>query len=177
VTEPRLEGKTYALWLIPSGEVRQQLARTIRELSHQHSTPDFAPHITLVSSIVGSGREVTARTAQLTKSLRPLRVRLTGLAWRDEYFRCLFVKVARTSPLVRAHHKAREAFGVRGRGTFLPHVSLVYGDLPLATKRKIVLSLGRRFDLQFEVRRIDIVAIEGPPSHWRRLRSFSLGLS
>jgi 2'-5' RNA ligase len=165
----------YALWLIPGGEVRRQLARTIRDLSRQYSTPLFAPHITLVSNIVAPAREVTAKTAQLTKSLRPLRLRLTCLDFCDEYFRCLFVKVARTSALARAHQRARKVFDLRGRRDFLPHVSLVYGDLPLATKRKIALSLGRRFDLAFEVRRIDVVGIQGPPSHWRRLKSFPLG--
>ncbi len=175
MTEPRLEGKTYALWLIPEGEVRRQLARTIRKLSRQYSTPAFAPHITLVSSIVGPGREVTAKTAQLTKGLRPLRLRLTRLDFRDEYFRCLFVRVARTSALARVHQKATSVFSLQGGRAFLPHVSLVYGALPRATKRNLVLSLGARFDLGFEVRRIDVVAIQGPPDRWRRLKSFPFG--
>lgn len=167
--------KSYALWLIPQGEVRRQLARTIRKLSRQYSTPIFAPHVTLVSSIVGPGREVTAKTTQLSKGLRPLRLRLTRLDFRDEYFRCVFVKVARTSALARLHQKAREVLGLRGGQAFLPHLSLVYGDLPLATKRSLVLSLGARFDLELEVRRIDVVAIQGRPNRWRRLKSFPFG--
>ena len=167
--------KSYALWLIPDGEACRRLARTIRRLSREHSTPVFAPHITLAGSIVAPAREVAAKTAQLAKSLRPLRLRLTHLDSRQEYFRCLFVRVARTSPLVRAHQKAKEVFGLRGRRAFLPHVSLVYGDLSRAAKREITSSLGRRFALEFEVRRLRIVAIQGPPSEWRWVKSFWLG--
>jgi 2'-5' RNA ligase len=167
--------KSYALWLIPEEEACRRLARTIHRLSREHSTPVFAPHITLGSRIVAPAHEVAARTAQLAKSLPPLRLRLTRIDWRDEYFRCLFVKVAPQPQLTRAHTRARKVFGLRGRRVFLPHVSLVYGDLSPATKRNIAFSLGRRFDLEFEVRRMDIVAIEGPPSRWRRVKSFWLG--
>lgn len=175
MTEPHLKDRTYALWLIPEAKVRGRLARTIRRLSRQHSTSGFPPHITLASGIVAPAREVAAKTAHLAKSLRPIHLRLTSIDFRDEYFRCLFVKVARTRPLVRAHQKAKQVFGLRGRRAFLPHVSLVYGDLSLATKRDIALALGRRFNLEFDVRRMDVVAIQGPPSHWRRLKSFWLG--
>jgi 2'-5' RNA ligase len=164
--------KSYALWLIPEGKARTRLARAIRQLSRQHSTPIFAPHITLASGIVAPTSEVAVKSAQLAKSLRPLRLRLTHLDFRDEYFRCVFVRVAPTPQFARAHEQARRIFGWRG---FLPHVSLVYGDLSLAAKRNIALSLGRRFDLEFEVRRLDVVAIQGPPSQWRRVKSFRLG--
>ncbi len=169
------EVKSYALWLIPDGEVRRRLARTIRRLSREHSTPVFAPHITLASGIVAPAREAASKSAQLAKSLRPLRLRLTYLDSCQEYFRCLFLKVAPTPQLARAYKQARKIFGQRERRTYLPHVSLVYGDLSLATKRKIALSLVRRFDLDFEVRRLRVVVIQGPPSEWRRVKTFWLG--
>jgi 2'-5' RNA ligase len=168
------KGKTYALWLMPEGDVYRRLARTIRRLSREHSTPTFAPHVTLASGIVAPKPEVVTKAAQLAKSLRPLRLRLTHLDSHHEYFRCLFVKVARTKALVRAHRRAKEIFGLGGRA-FLPHVSLVYGDLSRAAKRRIASSLGRRFDLEFEVRRLCIVAIHGAPKAWRRVKSLRLG--
>lgn len=167
--------KSYALWLIPEGEACRRLARTIRRLSREHSTPVFAPHITLASGIIAPAREVAAKTALLAKSLRQLRLRLTHLDSRQEYFRCLFVKVAPTPQLARAYKRARKIFGQRGWRAFLPHVSLVYGNLSRAAKRKITSSLGRRFALEFEVRRLRIVAIQGPPGKWRRVKSFWLG--
>jgi 2'-5' RNA ligase len=169
--------KSYALWLIPEGNARTRLARTIGQLSRQHSTPVFAPHITLASGIVAPARDVATKAAVLAQSLRPQRLHLTRLDWRDEYFRCLFVTVARMSPLLRAHKMARKVFELRGRRAFLPHVSLVYGDLSPEAKRHIIRSLGKRFDLRFEVRRLDVVAIQGPPSQWRHVKSFPLGRS
>lgn len=172
---PKLEGSTYALWLMPEGEVYRRLARTIRRLSRDHSTPVFAPHITLASGIVATEREVATKAAQLAKSLRPHRLRMTHLDSRNEYFRCLFVKVGRTPPLVRAHRRAKEIFNLREQRGFLPHVSLIYGKLSQEKKRGVVASLGRRFDLEFDVRRLRVVAIHGAPSGWRRVKSFRLG--
>lgn len=171
---PNLEGKSYALWLMPEGKVCRRLQRLIRRFSREHSTPAFQPHITLASSIIAPEREVVAKSARLAKSLSPLRLRLTLLDSRHQYFRCLFVKVARTSPLVRAHRRAKEIFSLRGRRGFLPHASLVYGDLSRAAKRKIASSLGRCFDLNFEVQQLHVVAIQGPPSEWREVKTFRL---
>ena len=171
---PRPKGKSCALWLVPEGEVYRRLARTIRRLSREFSTPVFAPHITLASGIVAPEREVATKTAQLARSLRPLRLRLTHLDSRHEYFRCLFAKVARVQSLVRAHRRAKEIFGLREQRGFLPHVSLIYGNLSREKKRRVVASLGRRFDLEFNVRRLHVVAIRGAPSAWRRVRVFRL---
>jgi 2'-5' RNA ligase len=168
------ERESYSLWLVPEGDICRRLQRMIRRLSREHSTPCFKPHITLAGSIVGQEREVVARVAMLARELSPLRLRLTHLDSRHEYFRCLFIRVMRVARLIRAHRRAKEIFGLRKRRGFLPHLSLVYGNLPAATKRKIVATLGRRVELEFQVGCLELVSIQGPPSQWRRVKSFRL---
>jgi 2'-5' RNA ligase len=163
--------KTYALWLMPTGPVRRRLVRRIRALSREFSTPEFPPHITLLSGIVGAQREVLSKAARLAKRLRPFVVRLAGLDYQDEYFRCLFVRAARSRALLRAHRLAREVFELRDRRAFMPHVSLMYGHLAPRRKKQIIAALGRRMNVEFEVKSLHLFSVGGAPRAWRRVKS------
>ena len=171
---PGMRPTTYSLWLMPSGNARTRLARTVRQLSHEYGTPVFAPHVTLASRIVGPSCEVLSKAARLASETAPLILCLTSIEGRNEYFRCVIARVAPNKALSKAHRLAQKAFAMRRQRVFLTHLSLVYGDLAPRTKRKIFASLGKRFDAEFRVRHLHVVAIQGPPRQWRRVESFPL---
>jgi 2'-5' RNA ligase len=161
---------------MPSGEVRQRLAETILELSREYATPAFAPHVTLAGSIVGPAREVVSKMQDLARRITPFTVRLTVVDGLDEYFRCLFVRVAKTYPIMSANEAAREVFHLAPQPAFMPHLSLLYGHLPSKVKDEIVASLGLRFQLEFKVTRLQLCLIRSAPRAWRRVASFGLRL-
>jgi 2'-5' RNA ligase len=167
----------YSLWLIPTGEVRQQLAGTILDLSRQYAAPAFEPHVTLAGGIVGPAREVVAKMADLARRIPPFTVRLTEVDFLDEYFRCLFVRVAPTQPIMKANQLARAVFSLERQPAFMPHLSLLYADLPSGVKERIAASLGRRFELEFKVSDLHLYRIKGEVAAWRRTARFGLGLS
>lgn len=166
----------YALWLMPSGEVRQRLAGTILELSRQYGTPAFQPHVTLAGSIVGPAREVTSKMKDLAGRISPFTVRLTTADGLEEYFRCLFVRVAQTHPLLSGNEAARAIFRLPKRPAFMPHLSLLYGSLPSKEKETIVASLGRQFELEFKATSLHVYLIKGEPAAWRRVATCGLRL-
>jgi 2'-5' RNA ligase len=162
--------------LVPTGEVRQRLAETILDLSRQYAAPAFEPHVTLAGGIVGPAREVASKIRDLARRIPPFTVRLTEVTGLDEYFRCLFVRVAITHPIMRANKAAREVFHLAKQPPFMPHLSLLYGNLPSSVKERIVASLGRQFELEFEARSLHLYLIRGAPQAWRRVVSFDVGL-
>lgn len=166
--------RTYALWLMPSGQVYRQLAARILDLSREYATAEFEPHVTLLGGITGPEREVRSRSADLARRMRPFVVRLTKIDYLDEYFRCVFVRVAATHYVMKANRVAREIFNLQNRPTYMPHLSLMYGNLPSRAKKRIAADLGRRFDLEFEVRRVHVILTRGEPREWRRVRAFRL---
>jgi 2'-5' RNA ligase len=172
--EPRRTRVTYALWLMPEGDLFRRLAGTILELSRKHSTPAFEPHVTLLGGITGPEREVISKSAELVPRIRPFMVRLTHVDYLDEYFRCFFVRVAATGPAVKAHQVAKEVFGLRESAGYMPHLSLIYGHLASGMKERMVAELGRRFDLEFKVRSLHLFLTRGEPGAWRRVREFGL---
>jgi len=167
---------SYSLWLMPSGEVRQRLAATILDLSRKYATPAFEPHVTLAEGVVGSVREVAAKMRDLARRIPPFTVRLTAVDGLEEYFRCLFVRVAKTYPLMTANKAARDVFGLEKQPAFMPHLSLLYGNMPASVKKGMIASLGRQFELEFKARSLRLYLIKGAPQAWRPVAIFGLGL-
>jgi len=166
----------YSLWLMPSGEVRQRLAETILDLSRQYATPAFEPHVTLAGGIVGPPQEVASKMQDLARRISPFTVRLTTVDGLDEYFRCLFVRVAKTYPIMSANEAAREVFHLAPQPAFMPHLSLLYGDLPASVKQRVIASLARPFELEFKARSLHLYLIKGAPPAWRCVARFGLRL-
>jgi 2'-5' RNA ligase len=167
---------SYSIWLMPTGEVRHRLAATILDLSLEYAAPAFEPHVTLAGGIVGPAQEVASRIADLARRIPPFTVRLTEVDFLDEYFRCLFVRVATTHPIMKANKVARAVFSLGKQPAFMPHLSLLYANLPSDVKERSVASLGRRFELEFKASGLHLYLIKSEPAAWRRVARVGLGL-
>jgi 2'-5' RNA ligase len=170
----RRVGQRYSLWLMPTGEVYERFAQLMRRLSAKHVAPEFPPHLTLLGGIIGQRREVLCISASLAACIRPFTIRLGKIDYLDEYFRCLFVLAARTTPLLNAHRVARDIFGHRREPSFMPHLSLLYGDFSRSVKEAAVAELGPRLDLDFKVRTVVLYSTRGEPRRWRCVAKFGL---
>jgi 2'-5' RNA ligase len=161
---------------MPTGEVRQRLAAAILDLSREYAAPAFEPHVTLAGGIVGPAREVASKMRDLARQIPPFTVRLAAVAGLEEYFRCLFVGVATTYPIMKANKLARAVFNLEKRPAFMPHLSLLYGNLPSSVKERIIASLARQFELEFKVSSLHLYLIKSEPVAWRRVARFGFGL-
>lgn len=167
--------KRYSLWLMPPPAVRTRFAALIASLSERLGTPRFEPHLTLTGGVYADDVEPLARVAALAARRPPVRVRLTAADYTEAYFRCLFVRAELTSDLLALQRAAAEALGQPPDAQFMPHLSLVYGDLDTARKEAILDDIGRRFDVEFVADRLALYAPEGAPPLWRSLAEFPLG--
>lgn len=166
----------YALWLMLARAAHEHFATLIERLSREHGTPRFAPHITLLGHIAGDETGLAVEARELARRLVPFDVRLTEAGYLDEYHRALFVYVGRSSPLMQARAAAEERFGVIIEPAYMPHLSLLYGDLPAARKEAILDDIGRYFDITATVERLALLAVAGPrPRDWRTVCACALG--
>ncbi len=167
-------GKRYSLWLMPRGDVHEQLARVLHGLAAQCGAPEFPPHVTLLGSIVGERREVVRKSAELATLLHPFTIRLGKIDYLDAYFRCLFVRAAATAPLREAHRSARTLLERPREPAFMPHLSLLYGNFTPSFKEGLIAKLGPRMDLEFKVRSLGLYSTDGEPRRWRQVATFGL---
>jgi 2'-5' RNA ligase len=170
-----MEPNECSLWLMPEGEAFDYYFEIIARLSQRLVTPVFLPHVTLLGLIDGTNEEVEAKTVKLAAQFHPFRVEFTGVETFDEYFRCLFVRVKETPVLLTAHQQARQLFGRQDDPAFMPHLSLVYGDLEPLTKEKISNELGEECLRPFAVHSIHLFLTSGEPPDWQRFCEIPFG--
>jgi 2'-5' RNA ligase len=165
---------SYSIWLMPSGKINDELSEMIAQLSHQFATPLFPPHVTLIGNLNGSETELSLQTQQLAARMASFWVKLTAVDTLDEYFRCLFLRVEETLPLLDANQQARKIFQREQDAKFLPHLSLMYGNFDYETKTKIIASIGREFNQLFSVSQLHLFSTTGEPKVWYRVQNFVL---
>ncbi len=164
----------YSIWLKPTGEARAELAAIISRLSRAYSTLLFEPHVTLIGELTGQEEELVARTRQLAGRLYPFVVQFGELGGLDEFYRCLFVRLQETAPVMKANAQARQVFHRESDDPYMPHLSLLYGNLPPAVKEEIKAQIGPIVHRSFPVDRIHLVSTYGETKDWYPLGEFAL---
>lgn len=162
------------LWLLPPASVHDRFAALIGALSQRLRTPAFQPHITLLGSLEFPQNEVVSRTAALAAELPAVPIHLTDIGWSDAYFRCLYIRAERTPPLLTVHRIASRHFERLPDTQFMPHLSLIYGNLSAEVKQRIANEIGLSIDAVFHIDRIGICLANESPADWRVIQTFAL---
>lgn len=167
-----------SLWLVPDGPEAQAIAALVGELSARFGTPTFAPHVTLLGGLGVEAETAVSVAGQLAAGLPDLSIRFEGLEHSADYFRALVVRVAPDLPILEARRRAQAAFPSEPVGPFVPHLSLLYGTVPVETRRHLAAEVRESAPTAIVLRHLDVVATEGAVTAWRRLARLPLaGLS
>jgi len=160
---------------MPTGEVYNQLNDLISELSRRYSTPYFEPHVTLLGDnlLIFPEEEMLSKTEELATLIDPFTFRLNEIGQIDSYYRALFLRGEKTPELTHVNTETRKIFGLPEDPDFMPHLSLLYGDLPVETKQKIIREIGN-VDYTFDVGTIHLYSTDGELEDWYKVKEFSL---
>ncbi len=163
----------YSLWLTPRGAASATLGKLICDLSEIYKTPRFPPHVTLLVPGSRLQADVVERTVELALACGRFEIVLDELAFTDDYFRSLFITVAPSLALRSLHRRAHEIFNMPQK-PYLPHLSVLYGNLPANEKQGIIARLNRDYPERFTAEAIDVYISEGEPEDWRLVESVAL---
>ena len=161
----------YSLWLMPSGRLYNQLQSLISQLNKPYSIPVFQPHVTLVGSLSGPVETIIAQSTQLASLLKPYEIILQRVGYLNEYYRCLFVHVEPTESVMDAYKNAQGILNLPNKH-YMPHLSIMYGSLPLNTKQKIIATIGQEFNIVFLASELHLFSTTGTPDNWFPVASF-----
>lgn len=161
-----IDKQVYSLWLMPEGQTALRLQELIARFSREYSTPRFEPHVTLIGECDMSETAVLVRTKELASKIQPFDIRLNRIEYLDRYFQCVFIKAEKTQDLMKARASACALFGQKKDEKYMPHLSLIYGNLPPRVKQSIVQSAGGTLELQFCAEKIYLYHTGGSPEHW-----------
>lgn len=162
------------LWLMPDKETYLKIGQLIAELSTVHNTPRFEPHVTLISGITDDIETALLKTQKLASKNRPLKASLTGVEYLEYFYRCLFFSTDDSDEIYRLREEAESIFEHSTVNPFIPHISFLYGSLPVFKKEAIVAELGDRFLGGFSLQKMRLVRTELGPENWEVLGEFEL---
>ncbi len=152
-----MQSKGHTLWLIPTGDSFERLSNLIEKLAKQCGAPVFKPHVTLLGEIIQPGEECIKLTKQLVSDQTPFTIEMEQIDYQDFYFRTLFVKAKKTSPLLALHARAKEVFQMNDILPYMPHLSILYGTFPQTLKAAIIKEIGKDQSCQFEINSVHLI--------------------
>lgn len=156
----------YSLWLIPDNQTFQKLNKLIVDLSTEHNTPRFEPHVTLLSGIIDDSATAIKKTKQLAKQFIPISAALTNIEYLEFFYKCLFFRTDDSHGIFEIREAAEEVFEHTQVNPFVPHVSFLYGALPVFEKKEIIAQLGDHFFVDFNMTKLQLVKTQLTPEHW-----------
>ena len=165
----------FHLWLVPTGAVFDRLADVIADLSTRYHGPTFDPHLTLLGRLNGDQGFLVDLTRRLARALQPFDVQLKEPSYEAQYFRCLFLPVEPSPPILEAYQQATQIFNAQPARTFDPHVSLLYGVFPERVKREIITDLPPDLPSAFLASRLQLIrAGSTKPQDWQAVETLDL---
>ncbi|XP_062231894.1 cyclic phosphodiesterase-like [Phragmites australis] len=146
--------EVYSVWALPPESVRDRLRRIMEVLRAAHGGPAFEPHATVVGAIRLRRSQAIEMVRAAAAGVRPYTARVVGVARDDFFYQCVYLLLEPTPEVVGASDHCCAHFGYERSAPYMPHVSLLYGDLTEEEEeaRKKVEELDKDIcGLQFEI--------------------------
>jgi 2'-5' RNA ligase len=133
-----------AYWLIPSEPAHSFFQRIIEDFARRYDAPVFEPHVTV--HVGADQADAAAKALEKAASGCEL-VRQTPLSidQSDEFIKTLFVQFAMNAELRKINGVIRHAANDSSHYELKPHLSLLYKNLPAATRSKLAASIALPF--------------------------------
>lgn len=157
-----------SFWLLPP--------KKIQAIYQPLTTPRFEPHITLTTAVVlkGENKSILQIIEAVVKNLRPIPVELTEVSVSTTYFQCVFARVKPTLELLQVHQLVRSALRHSDLSMYVPHMSLVYGNISLEQRFKIAQEIKLPVTKFIADRISAINAGSLNPKTWKQIAAFKL---
>jgi 2'-5' RNA ligase len=127
-----------AYWLIPAKDKRQLFCEIIRILYREFDAPNFDPHLTLfVDSKKGNAPAKVLRQIKAA----PIRMSTGGIGFSPKFTKTLFVRFKSSRAFEKLVVDLARATNSPAKSIRDPHVSLLYKNLPTATKKELAATI------------------------------------
>jgi len=129
-----------AYWLIPSEPANSFFQRIINDLARRCDAPVFEPHVTIH---VGADRADAAKNAlgAAARECKLIGLKPLGIDQSNEFIKTLFLQFAASAELSKINGIIREASNDSSQYELKPHLSLLYKNMAIATRRELAASI------------------------------------
>lgn len=152
----------YCIWLTFDSP---DLMEIIIKLAQKYDGPVFLPHCTLVGKIDSSLQRMESAIINLMSNYKSITVHPLDLAYSDYLWRSLYFELKEKQILTYWHGYLCDLLSIHEDTKYLPHISLMYNDLPLSEKKAISNELKLR--TAYKIRSVQIVECNEKVDDWK----------
>jgi len=164
---------SYYLWLMPQKGMVDEFQKIIQDLSEAYDTPDFEPHVTLVSGLSGNEDHLVKIIDAFTRGKHSLSVTINGIDYMHGFFTALVFNIQNTPEIDLFNAQTREHLNPFDQGPYHPHLSLLYGDITEEEKEHIIANLNL-LPRTITLDKLKLVKGHSEIERWRVIREWSL---
>src|SRR6266498_2801590 len=127
----------YSVFLTPSGADFAYTTNLIRELCDKYDGPPFEPHVTVYSGELSELDTLAKMVSAAVSGIRPFSLNVRRIGCGEEYFKSLFIEFEEDPALKEIHERIRAGVEIESGYELVPHLSLLYSDMPLPHKEAL----------------------------------------
>lgn len=135
-TQGEEQKHAYSVWAIPPDDVAARLKKLMAGLRSEFGGPEFEPHITVVGLTNLTPDDALRRFRSACEGLKAYTATVERVATGTFFYQCVFLLVRPTAEVVETSAHSSEHFGYKASTPYMPHLSLLYGDLTDEEKKK-----------------------------------------
>eukprot|EP01018_Ginkgo_biloba_P023077 Gb_07676 [translate_table: standard] len=124
-----MEG-VFSVWAMPAPDRRRGFLEVMNKLREEFGGPSFDPHVTVVGAQRLTKAQACANLEAACRTIKPYTCRLQQVACGKHFYQCVYMLVDPTPQVMQANLHASRCFGIlENPRPYMPHLSLLYGDL------------------------------------------------
>ena len=130
-----------SIWLIPAPEDEQYLQAIINNLAVTYQAPVFNTHCTLYSPTDLPALEIKKILEQSANNMESFYVKKATISHTENIWKTIFIELLRSPELEQLQQAVISQFPNGQPYEFLPHISLLYKEMPDKKKEDIIRNL------------------------------------
>lgn len=131
----------YSIWLVPQEEDERYLKNIIDDLSLKNDTPSFIPHLTLLGDLRNDPQDLIKIVNEIFENFEEFEVEKISLDYSSMFTKTVFIKVRLDEKLKNLFNNVSSKTDNRSLHIFMPHISLIYKNMPELDKLAIIQNL------------------------------------
>ena len=131
------EARRFSVFLTPAWEDFAYLDQLIRETCARYDLPPFEPHVTVYSGMFTDPALLRKAIDAAVAGVSPITLHVRGIGCMHDYFKTLFIEFEEHPLLRRINDRLNVECGDVSQSELLPHLSLLYAELPLEEKKAL----------------------------------------
>lgn len=165
-----------SIWLSPCDADMEFYQQVIIALSKRYDTPVFEPHLTLQPDVSRQfSEENYQHFCNVAKHRMPFELEMKPLETMYRYFQCFYLRsLSGHFELIQLHLLSLDIFKIK-ETPFMPHMSLLYGDLDKAIIDDLIDEYGDCLDRKVIFDKIKFVETSGDVENWQVLKTLHIG--